>query len=103
MQIRWLLAALLLPLLPAQTPDSQPIRTATHLVVLNVVATNKHGNAVDDLQRGDFTLRDNGRQQKIAFFTLDDARVAPTAPNSAPLTFTNRPLSGAARATAFLF
>ena len=103
MQIRWLLPTLLSPLLPAQTPDSQPIRTATHLVVLNVVATNKHGNPVDDLQRGDFALRDNGQEQKIAFFVLDDARAAPTVPASAPLTFSNRPQLGAARATAFLF
>jgi VWFA-related protein len=104
MQIRLFLTALLPALLPAQTPDSPPIRTATHLVVLNVVATNKHGNAVDDLQRGDFALRDNGQGQKISFFAFDDARTAPTAaPTSAPLTFTNRPPTGAARATAFLF
>jgi VWFA-related protein len=100
------LIALLLSLLISaqQSPESPVIRTATHLVVLNVVVKDKHGKPVDDLKRGDFALRDNGHEQKIAMFALDDARQAPVATQaSAPMTFTNRPALGAARVTAFLF
>jgi VWFA-related protein len=103
--IRTPLIALLFPLISApQSPDSPVIHTATHVVVLNVVVKDKHGKPVDDLKRGDFTLRDNGQEQKIALFALDDARAIPGAvPASTPLTFTNRPPLGPARVTAFLF
>lgn len=78
------------------------IRATTHLVVLNVVVKDKHGKPVDDLKRDDFLLRDNGQEQKIAMFALDDARQA-AVPAAAPLTFTNGPALGAARVTAFLY
>src|ERR1035438_4526307 len=99
------IALLLLPLLSAQqAPEPPAFHTATHVVILNVVAKDKHGKPVDDLKHGDFVLRDNGQEQKIAMFALDDAREAPGAAQaSAPLTFTNRPALGAARFTAFLF
>jgi VWFA-related protein len=103
--IRTPLIALLFPLISApQSPESPVIHTATHVVVLNVVVKDKHGKPVDDLKRGDFTLSDNGQEQKIALFALDDVRAAPGAAQaSAPLTFTNRPPLGPARVTAFLF
>src|ERR1700693_1661850 len=103
--IRTPLIALLFPLISApQLSESPVIHTATHVVVLNVVVKDKHGKPVDDLKRGDFTLRDDGQEQKITLFALDDARAIPgAAPASTPLTFTNRPLLGPARVTAFLF
>jgi VWFA-related protein len=92
-------------LLSAQPPAESPaFSTATRVVILNVVAKDKHGKPVDDLKRGDFVLRDNGQEQKIALFALEDARQPPGAgPASAPLTFTNRPALGSAHVTAFLF
>jgi VWFA-related protein len=84
--------------------ESPAFSTATRVVILNVVAKDKHGKPVDDLKRGDFVLRDNGQEQKIALFALEDARQPPgTGPTSAPLTFTNRPALGSAHVTAFLF
>jgi VWFA-related protein len=105
--VRWTpLAVLLLcfplPSVPQEAPETTTIRAATHLVVLNVVVKDKHGKPVDDLKSDDFLLRDNGREQKIAMFALDDARQA-AAPSAAPLTFTNGPALGAARVTAFLY
>src|SRR5580700_629838 len=99
------IALLLFPVLSAQqSPETPVIRTATHLVILNVVVKDKHGKPVADLQRNDFVLRDNGHEQKIALFALDDTRQAAVAAQvSAPMTFTNRPALGAARVTAFLF
>ncbi len=90
------------PSAPQETPGTNVIRATTHLVVLNVVVKDKHGKPVDDLKRDDFLLRDNGQEQKIAMFALDDARQA-VLPAAAPLTFTNGPALGAARVTAFLY
>lgn len=88
----------------AQSPSDKVIRSSTHVVVVNVVAKDKHGQPVDDLKREDFELRDNGQSQKIALFSMDESKVAIQAPfGNAPLTFTNRPVPGGARATAFLF
>ena len=91
-------------LTPQAPPDASVIRTETHVVILNVVVKDKHGKPVDDLTRDDFVLRDNGQGQKIAMFSLDDARQpsAGQAPAD-PLTFTNRPALGEPRVTAFLF
>lgn len=105
--VHWTLVGFLIfcfprPSAPQETPETNVIRAATHLVVLNVVVKDKHGKPVDDLKRDDFLLRDNGQEQKIAMFALDDVRQA-AAPAAAPLTFTNGPALGGARVTAFLY
>ncbi len=80
------------------------IRSSTQVVVVNVVVKDKHGKPADDLKREDFELRDNGQPQKIALFSMDETKSAIQTPfGNAPLTFTNRPALGGARATAFLF
>jgi VWFA-related protein len=90
---------------PQATPDPGVIHTGTHVVLVNVVAQDKHGKPVSDLSRGDFVLRDNGREQKIGLFALENAEVghaATTVSNtSGQLTFTNRP--SLAGVTVFLF
>ena len=85
------------------TPDPVVIHTGTHVVLVNVVAKNKHGKPVNDLKRDDFVLRDNGQEQKIGLFALEEAGGASLQRSNFPaqLTFTNRP--GAAGATVFLF
>jgi VWFA-related protein len=84
-------------------PDPVVIHTGTHVVLVNVVAKNKHGKPVNDLKRDDFVLRDNGQEQKIGLFALEEAGGASLQRSNFPaqLTFTNRP--GAAGATVFLF
>ena len=102
-----LLAALLLlppQAIPQAPPDRMVIQTGTHLVLINVVVKDKHGKPVDDLTRGDFVVRDNGQEQKIALFALEEARAtAPAAGSPPPLTFTNRPAPGMPAVTVFLF
>jgi VWFA-related protein len=94
------------PLLSQATPDQTAIQGGTHVVLVNVVAKDKHGKPVADLSRDDFVLRDNGQEQKIALFALEDAGgtgVAVPSTPSARLTFTNRPGTGVAPVTVFLF
>ena len=92
---------------PQATPDQVVIQTGTHIVLVNVVAKDKHGKPVDNLSRDDFALRDNGLEQKIAFFALEETSATPAAtavPTSpAGLTFTNRPAPNVAAVTVFLF
>ncbi len=88
-----------------QAPAPDVIRTATRVVVLNVVAKDKHGKPPDDLKRDDFVLLDNGQVQRIALFALEEARQASGGPaaSTAHLTFTNRPAASAGRVTTLLF
>jgi VWFA-related protein len=106
----WLITlflALPSPVLPQATPDQVVIQTGTHIVLVNVVAKDKHGKPVDNLSRDDFVLRDNGLEQKIALFALEEtnATAAASAVSSSParLTFTNRPVPNIAAVTVFLF
>jgi VWFA-related protein len=105
----FLLSGMLLPLawpaLSQTAPDQLVIQTSTHIVMVNVVVQDKHGKPVDNLTRDDFVLRDNGQEQKIALFALEDAREPPNVPagTSAGLSFTNRPGPNTAAITVFLF
>jgi VWFA-related protein len=102
---------LTLPLLFSVPAASQPapeqgvVQTETHIVLVNVVAKDKHGKPVDDLRREDFVLLDNDQEQKIALFALEKAGESATAVASSPnrLTFTNRPEQGGAAVPVFLF
>jgi VWFA-related protein len=102
------LATLLLlpsPAVPQATPDQIVIQTGTHVVLVNVIAKDKHGKPVNDLSRNDFVVRDNGQEQKIGLFALEEAGQTRTAISSSPaqLTFTNRPGPSVAGVTVFLF
>src|SRR6202044_3645466 len=114
MPIRWFLPSALatlfalafpVPTTPQQTAEQVVMHAATHLVMVNVVVNDKHGKPVDDLHRDDFVLRDNGQEQKIAMFALEEAGEAANTRVSLPahLTFTNRPGPGGTAVTAFLF
>ncbi|MGO8786802.1 MAG: VWA domain-containing protein [Terriglobia bacterium] len=100
-----LFLALPLRAAPQATPDQSVIRTETHVVLVNVVVKDKHGKPVADLHRDDFVLLDDGQEQKIALFALEEAGETATAASSPPgrLTFTNRPGPNGAAVTAFLF
>jgi VWFA-related protein len=52
---------------PADVP-SITIRTNTRLVVVDVVVTDKKGQAVTGLKPEDFTLEENGKKQKVSVF-----------------------------------
>jgi VWFA-related protein len=86
-------------------PDAVVIQGGTHIVLVNVVVKDKHGKPVGDLHRDDFQLRDNGQEQKIALFALEETggKVAAASSSTDRLTFTNRPLPNVAAVTVFLF
>jgi len=90
---------------PPQSTANPVIQGGTHVVLVNVVVKDKHGKPVANLHRDDFVLRDNGQEQNITLFALEDAsQSAAVAPGSADrLTFTNRPAPGTAAVTVFLF
>jgi VWFA-related protein len=100
-----LLASSCLPLCaqaPAQEPpaNQSPItlRTTTRLVQINVIVHNKKGEPVEGLNKEDFTILDQGKEQQIAAFSANSAvpRGATTNPSLPPNVFSNRGGSGAA-------
>jgi VWFA-related protein len=56
----------------AQAPTSNPavptLKVTTHLVVLNVVVTDKKGKPVTNLSKDDFSVLENGQPQTISTF-----------------------------------
>ncbi|HTC92933.1 MAG TPA: VWA domain-containing protein [Terriglobales bacterium] len=46
------------------------VKVNTRMVVLDVVATDKKGHPVMDFKAGDFTLLEDGKEQKISIFQL---------------------------------
>jgi hypothetical protein len=61
-----LIALLVLPspAIPQTTPDQVLIQERTHVVLVNVVAKDKHGKPVNNLTRDDFVLRATARNKK---------------------------------------
>ncbi len=53
---------------PKGSPAPQTLKVTTHLVVLNVVVTDKKGNPVTDLTKEDFKVFENEQLQAIATF-----------------------------------
>ncbi|HEX8458038.1 MAG TPA: VWA domain-containing protein [Pyrinomonadaceae bacterium] len=58
----------------AQEPqdDDEVVRVATDLVVLNVTATNATGEYVHGLERANFKVYEDGREQQITNFTREE-------------------------------
>lgn len=74
----WALAGNLLAQTPQQTqPPQAPMRppgvmkVTTEIVLVNVVARDKHGNLIKDLKKDDFTLYEDGKKQDIASFDFE--------------------------------
>jgi len=63
---------------PANAEPATVLRATTRLVVVDVVAT-AHDKPVTDLERPDFTLLEDGREQEIKVFTFQQPRPASTA------------------------
>lgn len=76
---------------PVDIPQTT-IRAATHMVVVDVIVSDKAGNAVTGLQSTDFSVKEDGKDQKIAAFRFEaprpaESRSLPTLP---PHIYTNR-------------
>jgi VWFA-related protein len=54
---------------PTANVPTVTIRTHTRLVVVDAVVTDKKGQPVTGLKAEDFVLEENGKKQRIAFFT----------------------------------
>jgi VWFA-related protein len=60
--------------LAAQQPPA--FHADTRLVVLHVTVTNPHGELITNLDRGSFSVYENGRPQSIALFRRDDVPIS---------------------------
>lgn len=65
----------------AQVP-APTVRVTTHLVLVDVVATDKEGKAVLGLKPDDFTVEESGKKQTISVFVTPDQN-QPPAPGPA--------------------
>jgi len=74
-----------------QTPAPPPtLRVTTHLVLVDVVVTDKQGKAVPNLHADDFIVEENGKQQKIASIS-SPAEKPPAPPELPPGIYSNKP------------
>ena len=76
----------------AQQPTIPPptIRVSTHMVLLDVVVTDKQGKAVSGLRPEDFVVEENGKVQKISSLTTLTDKAA-SAPQLPPGVYSNKP------------
>jgi Ca-activated chloride channel family protein len=59
-----------------QDGDDEVVRVSTDLVVLNVTVTDKAGKYVHKLPRTDFHVLEDGREQKISTFSVEETPFA---------------------------
>jgi VWFA-related protein len=86
-----------------QTDKDQNVRLKTELVQLRAVVTDKKGNLVDNLQKSDFEVLENGQHQDVSFFSLERAGAGPSSavgPAAAPAGVPKGPAPAAAAAPA---
>lgn len=55
----------------SQAPNSPPIRVQVNEVIVPVTVTDEKGRFVTDLDKDDFTIFEEGKQQRIQFFTRE--------------------------------
>jgi len=79
--------------LTAQEPNQAPaVRVTTHLVQVNVVVSDKHGNPIIGLLQDDFSIFDNGKRQPIRIFSPETNLPSAASPTPIPPEiYTNRP------------
>jgi len=75
---------------PSEVP-SVTIRTNTRLVIVDVVVTDKKGQAITGLKPENFTLEENGKKQKVAVFVPPGASSGAPQPAAPAGIFSNHP------------
>src|SRR3984957_4593732 len=66
----------------AQDAPQQPqyrMHVTSELVLVNVVARDRHGNLIRDMKKGDFTLSEDGKKQEISTFDFENVDALATA------------------------
>ena len=72
---------------PAQQPApgvSAVLKVKTRLVVVNVVARDSKGAPVTDLKQEDFTVAEDGKEQKLRIFSFQHPETAPAQTTQSP-------------------
>ncbi|HJX83454.1 MAG TPA: hypothetical protein VJ723_03830, partial [Candidatus Angelobacter sp.] len=79
---------------PASSPSKPVLKANTRLVVVDVVATDRQGQPISGLQTQDFTVFEDGRQQKISDFSYQQpgTRVTQVTLHLPPNVVSNVPL-----------
>jgi VWFA-related protein len=79
-----LVAAMSVPVLPAQGPVT--FTSNTTLIVVDVSVKDKNGKVIEDLKKGDFTLTEDGKAQPVSVFDFQklDLETAPPVPATKP-------------------
>ncbi len=70
----WLAAALLAQQQRTAQPEQQPIRVQVNEVIVPVTVTDEKGAFVSNLEAGDFLVLDEGRPQKIVYFSREQGQ-----------------------------
>jgi VWFA-related protein len=78
------------PQLAAETP-APSIRVTTHMVLVDVVVTDKQGKPVPGLHAEDFVVEENGKTQKIASLITPAENAPHAAAQLPPGIYSNRP------------
>jgi VWFA-related protein len=86
--------------------DKKPvIAVHSEIVLVPSIVTDHSGAHISDLKQDDFTVLENGHQQKISFFQHIRANAAPAAPAppAAPGEFTNKAETRSERSSILIF
>jgi VWFA-related protein len=76
---------------PAEPIPAPTIRVTTHMVVVDVVVTDKQGKAVAGLHPEDFVVEENGKVQKVSTLTTPAENAPGAPPTLPPGIYSNRP------------
>jgi VWFA-related protein len=90
------LLALLVTTPTVEQPAPQVFRTSTRVVTIDALVHGKDGQPIRNLTANDFRLFEDGKEQRIEFFSVVSADGGPVSARVAPQpmtpgTFTNRP------------
>lgn len=81
-------------------PTAPAVRVTTHLVLLDVIATDKDGKPVTDLKKEDFKVEENGKGQQVSMFSLEQPVAQLPPPERPANVYTNRPAYNLPQGTA---
>lgn len=70
----WLVTASLAQQTRPSQPEQQPIRVQVNEVIVPVTVTDEKGAFVSNLEAGDFLVLDEGRPQKIVYFSREQGQ-----------------------------
>jgi VWFA-related protein len=76
---------------PATEPPAPTIRVTSHMVLVDVVVTDKQGKAIAGLHPEDFVVEENGKQQKISSLVTPEENAPPQPAQLPPGIYSNRP------------